>query len=401
MGRRFGRRDFLKFAAAGSLPVLMGQGGPNITLWGETMDKDLLDAIDSSDVTGAVDSLKKKIKGGTDPWKIHLSLFPVVQRVMNPPFINPHLPKMYRICRELAPYLPPDKFGALVFLEVSEYSRRPKMEKIPKESVPTSSVAFKDIEMAIKGNDPAKASLLITSFIDQKGGTEFARRLLLLGSGYLNHSLGHSVSCTAFILLEMLERTDQDAWPAICALANYFCKGGFHKTPEVKPRFVIPEKEEGEFIRATSGQGIVNLHHTITRYAIERTRNFLAPEEYSHMILSWIDFMGDKEKKPVAIKGSEDGILQDYSHFYKIFSERKAMSLASSLQTLKSSDENRSKLSRFLIQGLCDQYQSDYNPHYVTGLGSVLWVLEKYWMNRPIAANALYQYLDFFFGGSG
>jgi hypothetical protein len=54
------------------------------------------------------------------------------------------------------------------------------------------------------------------------GGAEFARRVLLLESGYLNNSLGHSVSCTVFILLEMLERKDQDFWQSLSVLADYF-----------------------------------------------------------------------------------------------------------------------------------------------------------------------------------
>jgi RimJ/RimL family protein N-acetyltransferase len=61
------------------------------------------------------------------------------------------------------------------------------------------------------------------------------------------------------------------------------------------------------------------------------------------------------------------------------------------------SEEGRYKLGHFLLQGLCDKYQGSYDPHYLTGLGSILWILEHYWKDTPIATNALYQYLDFFF----
>ena len=54
------------------------------------------------------------------------------------------------------------------------------------------------------------------------GGAEFARRVLLLESGYLNNSLGHSVSCTVGILLEMLEKKDQDSWQSLSVLVDYF-----------------------------------------------------------------------------------------------------------------------------------------------------------------------------------
>jgi hypothetical protein len=53
--------------------------------------------------------LTEEIRKGSDVWEIHLGLFPVVQQVLNPPFINPHLPKMYRIYRQLLPYLEPDE----------------------------------------------------------------------------------------------------------------------------------------------------------------------------------------------------------------------------------------------------------------------------------------------------
>jgi hypothetical protein len=63
------------------------------------------------------------------------------------------------------------------------------------------------------------------------------------------------------------------------------------------------------------------------------------------------------------------------------------------------SEHGRQQLGRFLIKGVCDKYQGNYNPHYLTGLGSALWVIDQYWNQPPIATNALYQYLDFFFSG--
>ena len=367
------------------------------------MEGNLLDAIEASDVAAASDLLAKNIKEGIDPWQIHLSLFPVVQRVLNPPFINPHLPKMYGVCREFVPYLSQDKIAALVSLEVREYARRPKMEKIRKGNAPTSPVSFTDIQAAIKEDDPGKASHLMATFLQQKGRKELARRLLLLGSGYLNNSLGHSVSCTAFILMEMIEQTDQDPWPALSALASYFCKGRFDTTPV--PRTSVPasskETPNLNLLRATSGRGIVNLHHTITRYAIERVRKLLSKEDYSHMVNVWVQFVGDKKEVVVTLKGGEAVVVEDYDRFYKTFSELRAGPVAASLQQMTASGEGRRKSARFLIQGLCDQYQGSYDPHYVTGLGSTLWLLDQYWKDTPIATNGLYQYLDFFFSGLG
>src|SRR4030067_2101275 len=210
----------------------------------KAMEKSLLEAIETSDVEGALKLLERSIREGADPWKIHLSFFPIVQRVLNPPFITPHLPKMYNICRELVSYLSKDKTGALVTLEVTEYARRTKMKKIRRASLPTHLISFKEIEVAIGENNPEKAATLMAAFLAQKGGPEFARRVLLLGSGYLNDSLGHSVSCTAFILLEMLERGAEDCWPALSALADYFCKGRFHITPTLKKTASVAGKKD-------------------------------------------------------------------------------------------------------------------------------------------------------------
>ena len=364
-------------------------------------EKSLLEAIEVSDTEGALKLLKRSIKEGADPWKIHLSLFPVVQQVLNPPFINPHLPKMYNINRELASYLSKDKIESLVTLEVTEYARRSKMKKIPKPPLPTPPVSFKEIESAIGENNPEKTATLMAAFLAQKGGPEFARRVLLLGSGYLDDSLGHSISCTAFILLEMLERETGDLWPALLALADYFCKGRFHTTPGLKKFTSMTAKKDLHrfMVRATNGQGIVNLHHPITIYAIDRTRKFLTQEEYHHMINAWIEFMGNKREGEVQLAGMKSESIEEYDRFYELFSGMDAKLLTASLKGMISSEENRLKLGRFMVQAVCDKYQGDYNPHYLTGLGSVLWIMDQYRDQPFIVTNGVYQYLDFFFSG--
>lgn len=190
------------------------------------MRVDLLQALEAFDITRTNDLFAEEIRKGSDAWEIHLGLFPVVQRVLNPPFINPHLPKMYRIYRQLMPYLKEDEIPAFIGLEVTEYGRRPKLEKLPKAKPLTTPVYFKDVESAIREQNREKTAVLMATFYAQAGGAELARRLLLLGSGYLQDSLGHSVSCPAFILLEMLERTDQDPLACFGDLGGLFMQGG-------------------------------------------------------------------------------------------------------------------------------------------------------------------------------
>jgi len=363
------------------------------------LKNDLLKMLEISDVVGATGLFRKKISSQEDAWDIHLSLYPVVQRVLNPPFINPHLPKMYRIYRELVPYLGKDDIPALIRLEVTEYARRPKLENIPKADLLTSAVAFSDVEAAIRDQDREKAALLMATLYQQEGRAELVRRLLLLGSGYLDQSLGHSFSCTAFILLEMLEREDQDPWPALATLADYFCKGRFHTTPAVQTTTRPPRDEalSQHMLRATSGRGIVNLHHTITLYSIDRMRRFFSTREYNHLIDAWIAFMGDKTGEELKLESIDGEPMVDYTRFYDIFSRFQAKAVVAALAPMLNTPRNRGRAGRFLIKALCDMYQGDYNPHYLTGLGSALWVADQYQDQGPVVINALYQYVDFFF----
>jgi hypothetical protein len=343
--------------------------------------------------------LKKEMGKKGQAWEIHLSLFPVVQRVLNPPFINPHLPKMYRIYRELIPYLREDEIPALVRLEINEYARRRKLEKIPKAPLLTSPVSFQEVESAIRGQDREKAAVLMATFGKQQGGAELARKFLLLGSGYLDHSLGHSVSCSAFILLEMLERKGQDPWPALATLADYFCKGRFHTTPDLRetPEVLSDKTIEEHLLRAASGTGIVNLHHTITFYAIQRARHFFSPQEFQHLIHSWIHFLGDKQVKVVEIVPSPAAPEPDDSQFRAIFSRREEKSVVAFGAGMIGSQQGRKTLGRFLLKGLGELYPGDYDPHFITGLGSVLWILDHYRERRPIAVTALTQYINYYF----
>jgi hypothetical protein len=192
------RRSFFSIAIRRMYDNLKRKGG------GLALKVDLLQALEVSDITRTNELFVEEMRKGGDPWEIHLALFPSVQQVLNPPFINPHLPKMYSIYRQLMPYLEKDEIPAFIGLELMEYARRPKLQKLPKGKPLTTPVSFKDVESAIREQDRGKTAVLMATFYAQAGGAELARRLLLLGSGYLQDSLGHSVSCTAFILLEML-----------------------------------------------------------------------------------------------------------------------------------------------------------------------------------------------------
>ncbi len=117
------------------------------------MIEKLIKAIEASEADIASEHFKEMLKKGGDPWEIHRSIFPVVQKVLNPPYINPHLPKMYAVNRELVPYLEKTDIPALVHLEIIEYAKRPKLKPLPKQKRRRSMVSFSDIESAISYQD--------------------------------------------------------------------------------------------------------------------------------------------------------------------------------------------------------------------------------------------------------
>ena len=402
------RREFIKASTGYAAYAALGMSVPGMlkkaTAAKEPEDIPAMNETALAVAAGNLDEaerlLNSMLAGGVDAWQIHLSLLAVVQRVLNPPYINPHLPKMYAVYRYFIPYLTPAEISALIRLEISECTRRPKLKELPQNKRVNSAVSFKDCEAAIGDQDWEKTTVLLAAFHARQGGVQLARRLLLLGSGYLDRTLGHSISCSAFILLEMLARPGLDPWPVLAPLAYYFCRGRFYRTPVLR-KSIGPYSNETlhhYLLLASSGRGIVNLHHTITVYALEQVRRLFSREEYSLLISMWIDFMGKKEIRPIDLNNRGIEPADDYDRFYRLFSRLEPEPVVQSLAGLMASPQGRRQLSHFLIKGVCDRYQGNYNAHNLTGLGSALWMIDQYWNQPPVAVSALYQYIDFFFG---
>ncbi|MDD2558801.1 MAG: hypothetical protein PHH87_11045 [Desulfuromonas sp.] len=365
------------------------------------MQDALLKAIQESDVSVAQAELEEKKEQGMDAWSIHLSLFETAQWVINPPFINPHLPKMHAVCREFKPLLEKEDVLPLVRLEVSEYTRRPKMERFARPRPPLPATSFDAIEAAIRSKDAREAALLMESFLSLEGTGELSRRLLLLGGGSdeLKASLGHSISCTAFLLLEMVARADFDHWSTLAVLADYFCKLklGPHAGSYIPGAPAAEETIQNHMARAVSGTGIVNLHHQITIYALERVRYLFTTEEYNDLVNAWVVFMGDKDEEQPALHFMEGGSPASYTQFYQLFATLETEPVVSALLPMLDSPEGRRNMGRFLVKGVCDLYQGKYNPHQLTGLGSTIWVIHRFHEQQSIASSALFQFVDYFF----
>ena len=171
------RREFIKTSSGYAAYAALGMAVPgmfkkahaaetpgNIAAMNETAR-----AVATGNMDEAKRQLNSMLAGDADAWQIHLSLFAVVQRVLNPPYINPHLPKMYAIYRYFIPFLTPDEISALVRLEVSECTRRPKLEELPQNNSFSSAVSFKDCEAAIGDQDWEKTAVLMAAFHARQG----------------------------------------------------------------------------------------------------------------------------------------------------------------------------------------------------------------------------------------
>ena len=366
------------------------------------MYNNLVTAIEQSNLSNARESLEALlVDAQVKPWAVHEALFPVIHRVLNPPFINPHLAKMYAINRELATYLEPADVASLLRLEVEEYTRRDKLPYLDRPVSIQSITDFTYIEKEIAKKDVAGTAIAMAAFLKGAGLIQLAKRLLLLGSGFLDHSLGHSVSCTAFILLELINRKNEDPWPVLVLLADYFCKGSFQQTSKLQYAALSDYREAylTELRRAVSGSGVVALHHTITLYAIERTHQFFKHQEYDHLLTMWMRMLADKRENLYSLDEFTSEVLPDYPHFFTVFSKYDPVPVLNMAKGALSSEDDRTRLGAYLIKGILQCYNGRYNPHYLTGLGSTLWMIEGFHDQPTIVVNALLQYLDFFFSG--
>lgn len=362
----------------------------------------LVAAIEQSNLTNARASLEALlVDPQINPWAVHEALFPVVHRVVNPPFINPHLAKMYAINRELFAYLEPEDVASLLRVEVEEFTRRDKLPFVNRPVSIPSITSFTDVELEITKKDVSGTASAMAAFLKAEGPAQLAKRLLLLGSAFIDHSLGHSVSCTAFILLEMLNRKNDDPWPVLVLLADYFCKGSFQQTSKLQYSALSDYREAylTEVRRAVSGSGVVALHHTITLFAIERSRRFFDPQEYDHILTMWMRMLADKQENLFSFDELTTKMLPDYPNFFTVFSKYESMPVLYMAGGALSSKNDRTRLGCYLIKGVLQCYNGRYDPHFLTGLGSSLWMIESFYDQPTIVMNALLQYLDYFFSG--
>ena len=132
----------------------------------------------------------------------------------------------------------------------------------------------------------------------------------------------------------------------------------------------------------------------------ERVRHLLSNKEYLHMLSSWTRWMGSKQADSVAVlRAPAATTYEEFREAVAVGDAQKAISTLVALLPLESGPSASNKIGHYLTNAVCDLYLGDYDPHFLNGLGSLLWIAEYYSEDPEIVAHAIGQYLRYFMNG--
>ena len=117
------------------------------------------------------------------------------------------------------------------------------------------------------------------------------------------------------------------------------------------------------------------------------------------MLTMWMQMLADKQENLIPVEEFTTEISPSFPHFFTVFSKYDPMPVVNMVKDMLNSKEDRARLENYLIKSVLRCHNGRYNPHYLTGLGASLWVIENFYNQPIIVLNALLQYLDFSFSG--
>ena len=113
----------------------------------------------------------------------------------------------------------------------------------------------------------------------------------------------------------------------------------------------------------------------------------------------WNKMLGDKIEDLISVQDVASLSLPDYFTFYRSFLESDPIKILDVVKKSLVSEDERNRLAHFLIKAVLQCYNGNYNPHYLTGLGSALWTMNRFYDHPDLVLTCLNQYLDFFYSG--
>jgi hypothetical protein len=310
-------------------------------------------------------------------------LLPLMLMESNLRFGNFHLAKMALFLRKLAIE------GYFSKATEKELARVVALEVVERECVSInasrvgyakrdiSSLAEKMIE-ELNENNVHNAFYYALGFW-QESPDALMQTLLTLGASAIPNSLGHSLSCF-FPVVEAVISVDHPA--AASGLLSYLMYLARHQVSKEVLQQEYGQAEspldyDGFLKLCASGNGVLNIHHTITFFVATEWEHAAFNKDGSvpyGLLLNWV---GNKKVDTNRERRMTEEILQytgklpeTYEEFSQQFSfEKLDQSIPCVFQLL---DETPQRCVDWLFRIYASYYTRDWDPHYYTGLYSAL-----------------------------
>jgi hypothetical protein len=212
--------------------------------------------------------------------------------------------------------------------------------------------------------------------------------LLTLGASAIPNSLGHSLSCFFPVVEDVIALDHPQADTALLSYIMYLSRHDFSKA--------VLEKEYGRaeenldydaFLKlCASGDGVLNMHHTITFYVATEWEHAIFNEKGAApygLLSDWIggkEIDRDREQRAVEYRKAKPSVSEanrytgklpeTYEEFSSQFSFDKLNDLVSCVFQIL--EEKPKTIVDWLFRSYASHYTRDWDPHYYTGLYSVL-----------------------------
>jgi len=203
-----------------------------------------------------------------------------------------------------------------------------------------------------------------------------SQTLLTLGASVIPKTLGHSLSCFLPVVHDVITSDHPQADTALLSYLMYLSRYNFNKNVfdeeyEVKKNF-----DYNEFLKlCASGNGVVNMHHTITFYIAAEWEEDFFNESGTAPYGLLADWIGEKEvdrdREQRATEYNYTGKLPEtYDEFCSQFLFAELGDLVGCV--FRMLEEKPKEIVDWLFRRYTSYYTRDWDPHYYTGLYSVL-----------------------------
>jgi len=195
--------------------------------------------------------------------------------------------------------------------------------------------------------------------------------LINLGMEKITDSLGHSVSCFFPVMRDITNHHKDAAATSVLSYVMYLCRYSYQSKFNNNQSRRKPDQDALETLglKATSGTGIVNLHHMITYYTFFMLGDSSFYGELPPYSILERFFGGkkvDNQRLELAEVNKKPQIAEDYQQFKDNFSLAGFKDNLSFL--FKNLDDNYKVTLSYLHRLFAEYYNPGWNPHYYTGL---------------------------------